>query len=296
MKVQFGEGACEKTRRYMDAYLSSELLVETNHDLLRHLESCPACAAELDARTRLRARLKAAVQSQAAPEDLTLRVRDRLRRQHSRAWLSLRWFSAGWQPYAMAVAAVVVISAAIWVGPTNTPLPAFTDRAAQASYIRQVSASVSQIFHPGLGDHLHCALFRKYPQNPPSLPEMQDKLGEEYKGLLPLVAPAVPAGYKVVMAHQCTFGGRKFIHLTMRKGTDVISLAIARKSAGETFTALAASATASGVPVYQTSTAGYQIAGFESDRYLAFVVSDLHATANLQIAVTLAPAVRHLLS
>ena len=35
-RPQFGESACEKTRRYMDAYLSNELLVETTHDLLQH--------------------------------------------------------------------------------------------------------------------------------------------------------------------------------------------------------------------------------------------------------------------
>ena len=55
-RVQFGEGACEKTRRYMDAYISNELLVETNHELLRHLEGCVACSAELETRGRLRTR------------------------------------------------------------------------------------------------------------------------------------------------------------------------------------------------------------------------------------------------
>ena len=62
-RPQFGESACEKTRRYMDAYLSNELLVETTHDLLQHLESCPECTAELATRTRLRSRLKTAVKA-----------------------------------------------------------------------------------------------------------------------------------------------------------------------------------------------------------------------------------------
>ena len=66
-RVQFGEGACEKTRRYMDAYISNELLVETNHEMLRHLETCPACSAELETRGRLRSRLKSAVQNQPVP-------------------------------------------------------------------------------------------------------------------------------------------------------------------------------------------------------------------------------------
>src|SRR5207247_2439839 len=68
-RIQFGEGACEKTRKYLDSYISNELLVETNHDVLHHLESCPACSAELDARTQLRTRLKAAVNTQSVPPE-----------------------------------------------------------------------------------------------------------------------------------------------------------------------------------------------------------------------------------
>ena len=53
---------------------------------------------------------------------------------------------------------------------------------------------------------------------------------------------------------------------------------------------------ASGVPVYRTSSESYQVAGFESENYLAFVVSDLRGEMNLQIAAALAPGVRQLLS
>ena len=66
-RIQFGEGACEKMRRYLDSYVSNELLVETNHEVLRHIESCPACAAEVQALTQLRGRVKSAVQAQIVP-------------------------------------------------------------------------------------------------------------------------------------------------------------------------------------------------------------------------------------
>ena len=49
-RIQFGEGGCEKTRKYLDAYVSNELMVETNHEVLRHIEGCPSCAAEVDTR------------------------------------------------------------------------------------------------------------------------------------------------------------------------------------------------------------------------------------------------------
>ena len=66
-RIQFGQGGCEKTRKYLDAYVSNELTVETNHEVLRHLEGCPACAVDVDTRTRLRSRLKAAVNAQSQP-------------------------------------------------------------------------------------------------------------------------------------------------------------------------------------------------------------------------------------
>jgi len=284
-RLQFGEGACEKTRRYMDAYLSNELLVETTHDVLRHLESCPACTAELEARTRLRSRLKAAVEAQTAPPHLHALVREKLRNNQP----------ARWRFYAVAAVAMLIVTA-VWLRPGPTPLPDIADRAAQATYIQKVSATVAQVFKPGLGDHIHCALFRIYPQAPPDIREMENKLGEEYKGLLPLVSPAVPEGYRLVMAHQCTYAGRHFIHLTLRKGTDVISLVITRKNPDESFRTLSPSADASGVPVYQASAANFQVAGFESEHYLAYIVSDLKSAANLEIATALAPTVHQLLS
>jgi hypothetical protein len=38
--VKFNERACERYRRYFDAYLDSELLVETNQDLLHRELLC----------------------------------------------------------------------------------------------------------------------------------------------------------------------------------------------------------------------------------------------------------------
>jgi hypothetical protein len=285
-RIQFGEGACEKTRRYMDAYISNELLVETNQEMLRHLETCPACTAELDARGRLRSRLKTAVQNQPVPPALSALVRERIRRQAS-----------PWTHWALASAAAFALCVAAWFAyPWQQRLPDIADRAAQAGYIRKVSATVASIFKSGLGDHIHCAVFRKYPRNPPTVEEMEAELGPEYQRLLTVLQPAVPPGYRVVMAHQCTYAARHFVHLVMRKGGDVISVVITKKDPGETLNALSPATVASGVPVYQSTAERYQVAGFESENYLAFVVSTLDAPRNLQLATNLAPAVRHLLS
>src|SRR5215467_9300795 len=49
---------CNDFREIADSYLSDELLIETNHDVLRHLESCGECRAELAARRELRQELR----------------------------------------------------------------------------------------------------------------------------------------------------------------------------------------------------------------------------------------------
>ena len=71
---------------------------------------------------------------------------------------------------------------------------------------------------------------------------------------------------------------------------------ITRKQAGETFNGLATSPKPSGVPIYQATAGNYDVAGFETEQFLAYVVSDLGAKQNLEIAASLAPSVHHFLA
>ena len=41
---------CRDVREVADSFLIEELLTETNHDILRHLDTCPFCCTEIDAR------------------------------------------------------------------------------------------------------------------------------------------------------------------------------------------------------------------------------------------------------
>jgi hypothetical protein len=50
--VNFNERAGGKYRRYFDAYLDNELLIETSQDVLKHLNSCTECAKILEGRAR----------------------------------------------------------------------------------------------------------------------------------------------------------------------------------------------------------------------------------------------------
>ena len=151
--VQFGDSACGRIRRYMDSYINNELLVETNHEVLRHLESCPSCASEVETRSRIKNRLKAAVRNQGVPADLQSRVREALRSESQEA--GFRW--TRWA----AAAAIVVIATGTWLAAprwTRPALPDLADRRGQDVFIQKVSESLSAVLKVGLGDHIHCSV------------------------------------------------------------------------------------------------------------------------------------------
>ncbi len=292
--ISHGEGACEKIRGYLDSYISNELLVETNHEVLRHLEHCPSCSAEVEARSRLKTRLKAAVESQRVPAGLSVKIRQNIHRQQSRFLPT-----AAWSLWAMAAAAAVVLLIGIWVVRTRTGMPEsldVADRAGQDVFIHRVSQTVSKVLRVGLGDHIHCAVFRKYPKNPPAPAQLAESIGSAFQGLVPLVKAGVPDRYRILMAHQCGYSGRRFVHVTLSDGSNLMSLVIARKEPGESLEGLSPSMRASNVPVFQATAERYEIAGFETAQYLAFLISDLSAGNNLQMASTLAPPVHDFLA
>jgi len=73
---------CRDVREMADSFLSEQLLVETNHELLRHLETCPVCRADMAARRALRDKLRSAFVHAAdlAPRaDFAADLRTRLR-------------------------------------------------------------------------------------------------------------------------------------------------------------------------------------------------------------------------
>jgi hypothetical protein len=70
---------------------------------------------------------------------------------------------------------------------------------------------------------------------------------------------------------------------------------ITRKRPGESLESLRISDRTAGVAVYQAATQNYDVAGFETDQFPAFVVSDVGVKQNLKIADELAPAVQQFL-
>ena len=284
-ETSLGDRMCERAMRELDSHFGEEPL-SAIPEVLEHFRKCSACSRELEDRTRMRDRLRTAARSVSAPPRLQARIRSSIRESESKN---------SWGRYFLPVAAAVLVSLGAGVAYQLGHLRITTK--SQESYIGSISGRVANVMKVGLGDHVHCAVFRKFPKNPPTLEEMTQKLGPEYEGLLPLVKDRVPGDLQIVMAHQCGYHGRKFVHLALRSDSKLLSLVISLKRDCETFTKenLLPVLSESGIPMYQTGVQRFEIAGFESTKHLVFVVSDLPGAKNMEILTALAPAVRELL-
>ena len=270
--LRFDSKQCERIRRHLDAYLSNELLVETTTEVLRHLETCEACARELETRTRVRDLLRRATMSQVPPEELRQSIQRHLREAGS--WggpprLGLALVLAG-----LAVVIVGGIATQAWM------------RAVRG---RRIVAGVLAI---GVADHIQCAIKgHNYPEvaNPPEV--LRKKLGPQYAGLLEVVQQNLP-GFEILEAHICSIPGssRKYIHFITRGRGTILSV-ILTKSEGAQLPGGGAfrSGVSRNVSLYEAHEEGMNVAGFESRGYLGFVVSDLDRITTSQIADQLAP-------
>jgi hypothetical protein len=179
------DGDCRQVRELMDSYISSELTVESNHAVLRHIERCDACRSELARRERLRALL---VESFGAAPDTTAigaRITEALDREQHRWGRLMRYGS-------IAAALVLIAGAGAW-------------------FSRPVDAAA---FDDSVDDHIICAL--SYP------PEATYDANRAWGSLEPAYQPIVNAvahqsgEYELIDAHMCPYQGRNYAHLVYR--------------------------------------------------------------------------------
>jgi len=268
---------CQRIRQHLDAYLSNELLAETTREVLEHLETCPSCAQEMAARTRLRHALRRSAGTLMPPETLRPSIERQIRRMqpgYLGVSLNLR--------LVVAVAAVVVV--VLGLGTFQ-----------YLRRVRQGRQMVANVLALGVSDHLQCAIQgHNYPEaaNPPD--KLREKLGPEYAGLLAVVKQKLP-GFEILEAHICSIkdSPRKYVHFITRGQGTILSVILTRSEgerlpAGPSFRSI----TSDGVDLYEAHVEGMNVAGFETKAYWGFVVSDLNPATTLQIASRLAPSVK----
>ena len=268
---------CRETRELGDAFLSDQLLVETTHDIVNHLETCSECRVEIDSRRRLRAQLQSAIGGSPSltphPEFLD-RLAARLRAHAPpvvsaaaapvmtrRAWLESWW--------AAAAAVLALLGGGLFA----------RDRV-RRSRLATLAATAA-------GDHQNCAIKFNLSERPISLEEAARRYDAAFASFSTLPMPAgLPGGPATVLdRHSCVFDGRRFGHVVFRYKDRVVSLLVTN---GSGLSSSTPALVATGTPL--------RVATFDVGSHAVFVVSDLPDADTLLVAQTLAAPVSRALS
>ena len=256
---------CRDVRELADSFLSEQLLVETTHDILRHLSQCPSCRAEIDSRRRLRTALRGAFERspelRATPEFLAS-VGRQVREHHSSR--SVRMSPWSFRPM-MAIAASLLLVSAVafgareWLG--------------------------TSLLHAVLGDHQNCAIRFRLKEKPISLEEAAQRFEPAYRSLL-AVAPS-PARLSngdltVLERHSCVYDGRRFAHIVLRYRGTLVSVLVTPDRLARVPSELAVD--------------GTRVSSFRVGRFAAFVVSSASETETREIAAAVAGPVKNALA
>ena len=289
---------CRDFRELADSYLSDELLIETNHDVLRHLEKCADCREELVARRELRRKLRDGFQQ--APnlqmsDEFANKLKDQLRetglrRSHSQVPRRAAY---------IAVAAALVIAAAIgfrivqqgWR--SQKPPTVFSGVNPEDKAERERNGNRSDLVNAALtesviGDHRDCALSHRLEEKPISLDDAGRKYDRAYINLVSAVMSegVLPVDVELVDGHSCVFKGQRFGHVILKYHDQLISVLVTNTEARDRGTPTPGEEL---IAIAQSD--GFRMAHFETDRHAVYVVSALTDTENLSIARAIAPSV-----
>lgn len=267
---------CGDVRDLLDSFLSEELLVETTHEILRHIERCPTCGGELEARRGLRATVRTAI---SRSEDLRPRPEFIQSLSADLQAMALRPSSvwAGRRPW-LAVAAAVTLVVAIGF-----------------AVQMQVNASaLVALARDAAGDHIDCAEQSRLADRPVSLEEAGPQYDARFGALgnfRPLTS--LPGGaVEILDRHACMFRGRLFAHLVFRYRGELVSLLVPSHDAEIGRLARAEAGRDSTL----TLPDGIHVAWFVPPGHVAFVVSRLSEDDTRDVAHALAEPVSRLLA
>lgn len=278
---------CEKTLKYLDAYIDSELLVETSQEVLRHLETCEACSEACQVRLRAKAGLRQAVNAEAVPVDLRARVQSAIREKSLTGRRLIPWTR-----WSLAAAAVWVVWMGGWGALYLLKLSRTSNEAPRVTPGLTLSEQSAFVLKIGIGGHIHCVIESHFDKHIMTPEEMTQEMGPEYIGLVPLLKEKLPERFVVTSGHRCHAKGREFVHMILKHENQSVSVIITEKQGvGFPVSQRVNSVIAEDVSLHPDRLESLEAVGFETKGHLAFVVSPLDHKENFQIASTVAPAV-----
>ena len=267
MSIDFKQASCDAARNRLDDYLSGEASPGSRAVVERHLESCAECRRELESRRLGRDRLAAAARAEPVPDGLAERVRMQLDGEPAGAPRRRLLLAA-------AVAAAVVTTGG-WASSLQLTGIAPHEFLMAEIEIRRLTERVSHIAGVGLGDHVHCAVYRRYPERHLTFKQAASELSPADEPSVRALEQAAEDDLDLRLAHRCTYRGREFLHFALTDETGrLASVLFTAKQEGDEITG---EFEAAEVERYRIVTFG------DGDRW-AFVVSDLDRQTNRDLA------------
>ncbi len=300
---------CSDFHKIADSYLGDELLIETNHEVIAHLEACPACHRELAARRELRVQLRAAFANSAALQPspaFTNRLHAQLR---AKALHETTTVTRG-QWMAIAASVLLILTAGLLATRQKTPNTSIelvdSERGNRNEAARldapspqpkassgAVNLFMAEAAELAAGDHRDCAIDYKLAEKPIPLEEAGRRYDRAYINLASVVMSQqnqLAGGVQFVEAHSCGFNGKRFGHIILKEGKHLVSVLVTDLDDAPAEIAAQSSPEAR-QPIVNSSVEGYQVSYFATAKHGIFIVSDLEAARNSQIASILAPSV-----
>lgn len=251
---------CKDFCEIADSYLSDELIVETNHEVFQHLESCANCRQELAIRREVREKLRVSVKNSpdfqmnpAFATRLKTNLKDEAFRQKS-------WFN--WKILTPVLTSLIVVASIIFI---------FFYQQIQTNYAAELSKKA-------LNQHENCGLkhYKEWEKNVGKLPAEK----------ISFVKALQDSDTQILEVHNCKFEGKVFTHYILEHNGKVISVL---KTASENVTQ---TNTNNEDSIVCKKEKGMQMSSFKFGDELVFVISDMSEAENLSIARQLSDAVK----
>ena len=158
---------CEDFREITDSFLSGELLVETNHEVVRHRENCESCRKELETQKLFREKLRNAVIS--APDAqinpaFAANLRSELKKDFVKKEVQPNFWRGVFSLKVLTTAAALLfVTFAIGIifianGKKAAPVLQTKSIADESAPDENLTAMWQKISAQAIGDHQHCGL------------------------------------------------------------------------------------------------------------------------------------------
>ena len=307
---------CREFREIADSYLSNELMVETNHGVISHLEQCAECRQELRARRELRGLLREAFikvpENQLRPEfagRLSTQLHEYSLGKHGAPILSpRRWQSSMIRKQttwlALAACLLLVLGLGLVVVRKRLVTPKVPSEVAvsrpKANDLPELNPGIpvsivkTELARSAVGDHRDCAIKFRLAEKPIDLEVAGQKYDPVYINLTKAVLSqegVAPLGAQFVEAHSCVFEGRRFAHIVLKYHGQVVSFLVTDIEPTKGLQPESVQRSVDPQVITCSEFDGYKVSCFETARHVVFVVSDLPEGDNLALARALAPSV-----